>query len=213
MKQTKKWLALVLTFALALSLALPAAAVNWDEFRIVTQPQSMTVAYGESATLTIEVNVPDGAQVVYDWRRVSTPNSFDTVMSKSTEPTLTVNFIEDRKADGFIDWLGIADDKAAIAMSGDSEEYYCNVICREEDEDDNTIESRTLRSETVTVTMEKGNIWQQALGWIGFPLIVGAQMLAPITWLTAFFAVPFIPIIYPICVIIVAIGMLKNAAE
>jgi hypothetical protein len=65
----KKLLATLLTLALALSLALPAmAAVNWDEFRITKQPQDLTIKHGDSFTLSVEVNVPDGVhEVTYQW--------------------------------------------------------------------------------------------------------------------------------------------------
>jgi hypothetical protein len=63
---------MLLTFTLALSFALPAmAAVNWDEFRIANQPQDLTIKHGDSFTLSVEVNVPDGVELEYRWRRMS----------------------------------------------------------------------------------------------------------------------------------------------
>ena len=69
MKFTKRMLATLLTLALALGWALPTmAAVNWDEFRITKQPEGMTIKHGESFTLSVEVNVPDGVEVTYRWQ-------------------------------------------------------------------------------------------------------------------------------------------------
>jgi hypothetical protein len=68
MKFTKRMLATLLTFALALSLALPVtAAVNWDEFKITKQPQNLTIKHGDSFKLSVEVTVPAGVEVQYQW--------------------------------------------------------------------------------------------------------------------------------------------------
>ncbi|MCL2106236.1 MAG: hypothetical protein FWH26_04140 [Oscillospiraceae bacterium] len=67
MKHTKRLFAALLTLALALPIALPAAAVNWDEFRITTQPESRYIKHGGSCTLSVEVNVPAGTEETYQW--------------------------------------------------------------------------------------------------------------------------------------------------
>jgi len=70
MKITKRLLAAVLTMALALGLALPAmAAVDWDAFKITKQPQDLTIKHGDSFTLSVEVSVPAGVEVEYQWYR------------------------------------------------------------------------------------------------------------------------------------------------
>jgi hypothetical protein len=72
MKHTKRMLTMVLTFALAFSLAAPAfAAVNWDEFQITERPKNIAIPYGDSFTLGVEVKVPDGVSVEYQWRTYS----------------------------------------------------------------------------------------------------------------------------------------------
>ena len=82
MKYTKHALALLLALALAFGLAMTAFAteeeaeleplalqstVDWSEFRIITNPQDQYVPYGESFTLSVEVNIPDGGEVTYRW--------------------------------------------------------------------------------------------------------------------------------------------------
>ena len=76
MKYTKRAFVIIVALSLAFTLALPAmAAVNWDDFRIVTEPKDLTVPHGESFTLSVGVNVPDGAdEVTYQWcSRVGQP--------------------------------------------------------------------------------------------------------------------------------------------
>jgi len=69
MKNTKRILAILLNFALALGLAAPVmAAVNWNEFYIVTQPQDLYVPNGEGFTLNVEMNIPDWVdEIAYQW--------------------------------------------------------------------------------------------------------------------------------------------------
>ena len=57
----------LLAFALTLALTVSAAAGNWDDFRITRDLQDRTIHYNERFTLSVEVNVPEGAQVEYQW--------------------------------------------------------------------------------------------------------------------------------------------------
>lgn len=88
MKHLQKSLALFLVFALGLSLALPAmAAVNWNKFYFIKQPQDLFVPYGESYTLSVEVNIPSGVEKVqYQWYRTFAGDEIS--VSQSYEPTL-----------------------------------------------------------------------------------------------------------------------------
>jgi len=72
MKHTKRILALAVALALGFTLAVPAmAAVNWDDFYIITQPpEVLYVRNGESFTLSVEAKTPDGVSLVsYRWYR------------------------------------------------------------------------------------------------------------------------------------------------
>ena len=54
------------------AVAVDGESVNRDDFSIITQPQAVTVPYGSSFTLSVEVNIPAGAEVVsYVWRPYS----------------------------------------------------------------------------------------------------------------------------------------------
>jgi len=71
MKFTKRILAVLLTLTLALGLALPTmAAVNWNQFMFTKRQQDITIKYGDSFTLSVEVNVPAGVDVEYQWYHV-----------------------------------------------------------------------------------------------------------------------------------------------
>jgi len=65
--KNKRILALLLALALALSLALPAAAVEPLDL-ISRPPGTLYVKRGESFTLTVEVDIPEGVdEVTYQW--------------------------------------------------------------------------------------------------------------------------------------------------
>ena len=89
MKHTKRLLAMASALALALTLALPAmAAVNWDDFTIITEPppERQYVKRGESFTLSVEVNIPEGVEVTYQWYAYVTPS--DRPIAGATAPSL-----------------------------------------------------------------------------------------------------------------------------
>ena len=69
MKCTKRILATVLAFAVALSFALPGmAAVDWNSFLFIRGPLDMTIKHGDSFTLSVEVRIPAGVEdVEYQW--------------------------------------------------------------------------------------------------------------------------------------------------
>jgi len=71
MKYTKCMLALLLTLALVLSFALPVAAAV-EPLNVISQPPSTVyVKRGESFTLTVEVEIPEGVdEVTYQWRYI-----------------------------------------------------------------------------------------------------------------------------------------------
>ena len=113
MKHTKRALALLLSLSLVFGLALPALAeeetasampvpaeeeeepeepgelpqstVNWDEFIITKQPQHQEIRSKAKFTLEVEVNIPEGVEVEYQWYCQSSN------ISGATGPVLQVN--------------------------------------------------------------------------------------------------------------------------
>ncbi|MCL2300642.1 MAG: hypothetical protein FWC27_10920 [Firmicutes bacterium] len=144
MKQTKHILAALLTLALAFSLALPAmAAVNWDDFRIIQQPQNLNIRHGESFTLSVEVDFPAGVVVTYMWiLRTSGVQHQMGSLQKTTDKTSVLQLDPSSKYYPPSDLYGEASSWW---------DYYVRVIAFEEDA---TVSSKTLTSETVRVTTE-----------------------------------------------------------
>jgi len=104
MKYTKRILAILLTFALALGLAMPAMAeVNWNEFKItkvICDPADRLVKRGNSFTISVEVNIPDWIETVeYQWYWDYFKSNGITLQGEwvatpiegATEATLTLN--------------------------------------------------------------------------------------------------------------------------
>jgi len=66
MKYAKKLLALLLACVMAFGLGVSALATGEAPY-IVTQSQNLTIAHGDSITLSVEVYVPTGWAVEYQW--------------------------------------------------------------------------------------------------------------------------------------------------
>ena len=142
----KKWLAALLVFAMALTLALPAmAAVDWDDFHIITQTQDLAIKKGESFTLRVEVNVPDGAEVKYQWYRYG-----------SEIPGATASALQLSPSDPDYPQM-------PKATSGNYHYYrlerYCCVIDAN-DPDGTELDTATLRSGDITVRVEN-SFWEK----------------------------------------------------
>jgi len=137
MKHTKRMLAALLTLALVFAIALPSFAnqssVNWNEFRITKQPESrQNIKFGESFTLSVEVNVPEGVEVEYQWQRLFT-NIEGAIESElhldSSHP----------------DYLFRSINGTAEAI------YRCIIRAYEKDDDGNTISSKKLQTNDARV--------------------------------------------------------------
>ena len=140
MKFTKRMLAMVLTFALALSLALPAmAAVNWSDFRITKQPKDKIIKYGDSLTLSVEVNVPAGVEVEYQWYYFP---STSVLIENATTHELYLNPDHPNYP-------------PSERLGGVERSFYCEITAYEKDGGGNVISSREIRSDKVNVRTER----------------------------------------------------------
>jgi len=91
MKHAKRILAVFLTLALALSFALPTtAAVDWNEFIITKQPLGHGIQHGNRLTLSVEVAVPAGVEVEYQWYR-QLESGEDAPIEGANKPTLNLS--------------------------------------------------------------------------------------------------------------------------
>ena len=139
MKLTKRVLATVLAFALALSFALPSmAAVNWEKLYFTKRQQDITIKHGDSFTLSVEVNVPDGVEVQYQWYCVPSgevPIENATTHELQISPNTAIYPSNDR-------------------LGGTVAKYRCRVTANEKDDAENVISSKSLDN-TVTVRTER----------------------------------------------------------
>ena len=161
MKHTKHLLAIFLAFALALALVLPALAVDWDDFLIVTQPQSRTIDEGERFTLSVEVNIPNDVVAEYHWYVVDSLGNI--AAAPGDGPTLSA-------APGYSHY--VVDPGVNAVKTGMFKTYYCEIWCYELDDEDEVISERTLTSDTARVTVEipKLGFWLTMYAIFVFPL-------------------------------------------
>ena len=161
MKSTKRILATILILTLALSLAIPAvAAVNWDDFRITKQPHDPKIAHGEILTLSVEVNVPGGVEVEYQWQHFGV----DIENSNASE-------------------IHIAPDNPSYPRwAGSEDSYRCWITAYEKDSSSNVISSQTLKTNSVTVITEKTSTGKIAgITWEPFALAFSGTV-ATLAW-------------------------------
>jgi len=172
MKFTKRILATLLTLALALTLALPAAAaVDWNEFRITKQPQDMTIKYGDSFTLSVEVDVPDGVEVEYQWYRGS---KIEGATDSSLHGTPSDPYYPEYSS-----------------LGGDNEIFECWITAYEKDADGNVISWDRICTGSIHVYAERtalGKVYDVTIGPFGyaFTMVVMSPALAiffPISYL------------------------------
>jgi hypothetical protein len=184
MKFTKRILAALLTLTLALSLALPAAADNWSDFRITKQPQSKTIKYGDSFTLSVEVSFPAGVEVEYQWYRWTKDGSAYPITG-ATEISLLCG------ANDF-----------DYPYKNDFYDYHCEIAAHEKDAGGNELSSEKRTSDRVRVTTnyveEKAEktFWDKAFDITLAPFgIAGGMTLVAIT-ISFGLAIPFVPFIF-----------------
>jgi len=154
----KKLLSALLALAMASGLfaVLPFTAsaaestVNWDEFYIITEPQKHTIQRGETITLSVEVNVPDGVVVEYQWRHGTSGSA--PLIENATTPVLRVDSNSSH-------YPSFALMMSRVAQSN----YLCSITARELDDDGTVLSSKTLRSNPAAVTVEDNSAWAKFL--------------------------------------------------
>ncbi|MCL2299079.1 MAG: hypothetical protein FWC27_02890 [Firmicutes bacterium] len=198
MKLVKRFRGMLLALLLVLSFALPARAVDWEAFRIVTQPQGQTVNNGDSFTLRIVVNIPDDVVTQYQWFVRDRFGAWS--ISGAIGPTLSLT----------PDDSDYPLDDRYNPRDGDNKTYYCEINGCEMDEDD-VVSERTLKSNEVKVTI--------AVPKPGFGELLRGIFVNPFYWIADFVvnatyqsfglltipAVVVSPILYPFLVIWMAV--------
>jgi len=183
-------LALVLAFGAVPLFGLTAqAAVDWDDFYIITEPQKHTIQRGETITLSVEVNVPDGVVVEYQWYRQL--GSAAHLIENATTPVLRVD-PNSSHYPSFI--LG----RSRISQNN----YWCSIIARDPDAGAYLVSSKTLKSQTATVKVEDNSSWAKFLSLTIDPFIMAFVMSGII--------LPLLPFVFPFALIMMYIEAFKN---
>ncbi len=145
MKRAKKLLALLLTLVLAFALAAPAFAeepeptVNWDAFYIVEQPKArQLLKEGETVTLSVKVNIPEGVTVEYKWYQDDYLAVPPKAIEGATGSTLQLSF--DDSDSTWKNYPGCG---------------FCCVITGYEKEGEQIISQKELQSDTARVLVNK----------------------------------------------------------
>jgi len=157
MKTTKKLLALLLAAVLALGLGAPASALgleeDWPAFAITAQTQDMEVPYGESFTLRVELNIPNGLTVGYAWYRELSGNTV-TEIGNSDAPALTLSPGSPHYPTSGKPYLAA------------SETYFCRIVDMDKTGNGNVPSAECSFSGHVTVTVlaDRGpTLWERTL--------------------------------------------------
>jgi len=185
MKFTKRMLATLLTLALAFALALPAtAAVNWDEFKITKQPQDLTIKHGDSFTLSIEVAVPAGVEVEYQWYRSPFAGSENdsTRISGATTSLLQLSNT----------------DTNYPPVRNSYYIYHCEITAYEKDTSGTEISSKARTSDKARVTVEEKekNFWDKVFDITIAPFGIAAGMTLTTITMSFGLAIPFSPLVF-----------------
>jgi len=122
-----------------------ASAVDWKDFYIITHPQSQKIPRGESFTLNIEVNIPDGVEVTYKWYTYGWQP-----IEGATTPTLQLT-----PDDAYYPKAGNPYSKIGTAGAQESS-FYCKITAIDSDDG----QSKTLDSKHVSVQV-RGSFWER----------------------------------------------------
>ena len=188
MKHTKRMLAIVLTFALTLSLAMPAMAAkfNWDNFYVTQQPKSQTIKDGEGFSLSAAANIPEGVtEVTYQWSYRHAGASKD--IEGATTPALEVgsddpwypqySFFQNTKYAG-----------------GVNTSYTCEITAYVKDDDGNVTASKFVNA-YCTVRLERG-ILEKLFDLFLAPFAFGGGAVVALSSMTMGILIPFAPVIF-----------------
>ncbi len=180
MENTKKVVSVLLCLVLVFSAFTVSASaqetVNWDEFYFTKQPQDVVITNGESFTLSVEVNAPEGVELSYHWN----PSFYGD--AKQETDTLTVNKGESRYP-------------SLKSAYGFEREYYCTVTATQKGEDGRVINRKTIESDRATVSI-KMNAVEGIKHIVVTPWSDAFDLTLALTGLTFGMFLPLAPIIY-----------------
>jgi len=146
----------------------PQARVNWNDFYIVAQPEGMTIPYGASFTLSVEVNIPDGVEVAYQWYRGNS-----TRIEGATGPAL---HLASKDPDHPSSVYSPERYRASV-------NYRCIITAYEKDTGGNIISTKERTSEYALVKVEDNTFVGKLFGYLIEPFMAGIKgIIGPILW-------------------------------
>ena len=126
-----------------------ASAFNWEDFYFITDlPQDLYVKRNKSFTLSVEVNIPDGVEVTYQWY-VGVDRTYVPIEG-ATASTLQLGPDDDS-------YPKAENPHSQIVEAGSRQSYfYCEITAI--DSVDRQSETRYTRQATITV---RGSFWER----------------------------------------------------
>ncbi len=189
MKNTKRILSVFLSIILALGAfslnafaeEMPASNVDWSEFYITAQPKRSTVIdYGESFTLSVEVHIPVGVEVAYQWYPYY--EGYVEKVEGFTAQTVTID-----KDNPYYPRFSLF----GLQKSG----FFCEITGMEKDENGNVISIRSINSESAIVKTQM-SVLSEALYVMIQPWEVALNAVLLVTGMSYGAAIPFTPLIF-----------------
>jgi len=151
-------------------------AVNWDEFYIIAQPNGQTVKTGESITLRIEVKIPVGVDVTYQWYYNTTVK-----LEGATEAVLRLEPGDDRYPN--------------FGFSFGNRPFHCEIIGYEKEGD--TILSTKKLVSNAQATLS-GTLWEILLAVFWEP----AQIALILVFMILLFGMWSLPVLLPAMIVL-----------
>ncbi len=183
MKISKRILSVFLALALAAGIFAPCAfaqeaeqGVNWEEFYFITQPQDTYFFNGDSFTLSVEVNAPEGVELSYQW--VPIYNEIGVVDTQ----TLTIDKDDPRYP-------------SLDSIKTYERDFYCEVTAIEKNADGKIISRKTIESERAKATI-KMNAGEGLKHIFISPWSNAAELTLALMGLTFGIFLPFAPVVY-----------------
>lgn len=187
----KKLLAVLLTLALALTLALPALAeINWDQSLITAHTENLTIEHGDSFTLRVDARASDGAVLEYQWYRYDVDRYM--AIEGADEAALLLG-VDDPGYPNTLQVFLFGGINVRL-LGGASANYRCEVTEYQMDGEGNQAYSRSA-SATMTVKTRR-TLLSKLLGLVTTPLIYGLGAVVGMGGMTMGMLLPLAPVIF-----------------
>ncbi len=184
MKRLRKIMSVLLAFALVAAVLVPTAlaegaqndaAVKWDEFYIKSQTEeNIKIDTDEPFELYVEVNVPEGAEISYQW--------------------YTSNGLWN-KCEGFVDAVADFSDTANKAYPKSDTTYMCRVTAVVKNESGEILDSCAIETNPIEVRIKM--TFSEKLGYVTLkPIEVAFNAAIMLTGMSYGVFLPISPLVF-----------------